>query len=249
MAVFAKTCIVAAALACGLSFAQDAKPSPQREDREVQLPVYVRRASIGVSLSIVPTLSVFNDSMTQSLTSSDISWSTTGHKPRVGFGIVTQVALSNRFAVAANPLYRKFGYEMTTSMTTNSVTTKMHEDTRARLIDVPVTLRFYTKSRMDPGPRGFIEVGGALRNVTRIRTQIDHTDADGDNTCCDSTPATPSHRSIRGLVAGFGLQFIDPVGVRVVPEVRYTRWLAETFNTYSTRTSRNQIEIVLSLTF
>lgn len=243
--------MLVAALACGVGLAQDRTPSRTQEETVVKTPVYVRRASLGVSLSIVPMSLVREDSLRQTTTNpaGELSWSTKARKSRVGYGIVTQVVLSNRFAVAASPLIRRFGYEMDTTMTAFSVTSRQHEDTRARLIDVPVTLRFYTKSRFDPGPRGFIEIGGALRNVTRIRTQISTTAPDGTVGCCDNTPATPAHRSIKGAVAGAGLQFIDPVGVRVVPEVRYTRWFGNTFNTYSTTTQKNQVEVILSLTF
>ena len=48
---------------------------------------------------------------------------------------------------------------------------------------------------------------------------------------------------------GIGGQFIDPIGIRLVPEVRYTRWFAEPFNKFTTATKRYQIEIGLSLTF
>jgi hypothetical protein len=60
---------------------------------------------------------------------------------------------------------------------------------------------------------------------------------------------TPANSQVRGAVAGFGAQFIDPLGIRVVPEVRYTRWFAEPFNQFTTRTKRHQIEIIFSLTF
>jgi hypothetical protein len=46
-----------------------------------------------------------------------------------------------------------------------------------------------------------------------------------------------------------GLQLIDPFGIRVVPEVRYTRWLDDMFYYQSTITQRNQIEAVISLSF
>ncbi len=44
-------------------------------------------------------------------------------------------------------------------------------------------------------------------------------------------------------------QLIDEVGIRVVPGVRYTRWMGETFKSPATATQRNQIEAMISLTF
>jgi hypothetical protein len=35
----------------------------------------------------------------------------------------------------------------------------------------------------------------------------------------------------------------------VIPGVRYTRWMGETFNAFSTSTRRNQVEAMISLSF
>jgi len=274
MAVSARICVLAAVLAGGFGFAQDSKDSKDSKDtkdtkassapaKKEKPPVYVRRASAGVSLSVLVLTAAHNRSDSTSTTSPAVAtnWDTTARKQRVGYGITTQVRLTNRFAVVASPLFRKFGYEMTTivtkgtvattaTATTTTTTTTTNEDTRATFIDVPVAVRFYTKSALQPGPRVFFDAGGVMRNVTRIRTGTNTTGNDGVLICCtNTTPATPSHRSVRGAVAGFGVQLIDPVGIRVVPEVRYTRWLADTFNAYTTRTQRNQIEATISLTF
>jgi hypothetical protein len=48
---------------------------------------------------------------------------------------------------------------------------------------------------------------------------------------------------------GAGVQLIDPVGIRVVPEVRYTRWLNPLIDDYTAHSQRNQVEGSLSLTF
>ena len=54
---------------------------------------------------------------------------------------------------------------------------------------------------------------------------------------------------LRGATAGVGLQLVDPIGVRVVPEVRYTRWFGSVFDNRATRSRPDQVEFVLSLTF
>jgi hypothetical protein len=94
-----------------------------------------------------------------------------------------------------------------------------------------------------------VEGGAAIRRVSRVSTATDTTINDGTLSCCDNTPAPVARRQVRGLVAGAGLQFIDPVGVRVVPEVRYTRWTGTPFDSPSLSIQRNQIEAVISLTF
>jgi len=251
MLIQAKAGVLFVCLSGGVLFAQGEKPSSSPAP-EVRKPVnYVRRASAGVTLSVLGLSMVPPGGLTTSKTSPavDTDYSTTGASQRIGGGVTAQAVITNRFAVSASLLLRRIGYEMSTTVYTTTTITATHEDTRARLIDVPVVLRYYFKDRQEPGPRWFVESGGALRKVSRDRTSIDTTDKEGTNTCCQVTPATLSRRSVRGIVAGAGLQLIDPIGVRVVPEVRYTRWTADVFSSLSTRTRRDQVEAIISLTF
>ena len=110
-------------------------------------------------------------------------------------------------------------------------------------------VRFYSKGRHVPGPRWFIEGGGAYRDATNIRTSISATDVNGNVTCCTDTPTVPAHKSSVGPAVGAGFQLIDPLGIRVIPEVRYTRWINPIFDGVTTHTQRNQIEIALTLGF
>jgi hypothetical protein len=251
MLIQAKAGVLFVCLSGGVLFAQGEKPSSSPAP-EVRKPVnYVRRASAGATLSVLGLSMVPPGGLTTSKTSPavDTDYSTTGASQRIGGGVTAQAVITNRFAVSASLLLRRIGYEMSTTVYTTTTITATHEDTRARLIDVPVVLRYYFKDRQEPGPRWFVESGGALRKVSRDRTSIDTTDKEGTNTCCQVTPATLSRRSVRGIVAGAGLQLIDPIGVRVVPEVRYTRWTADVFSSLSTRTRRDQVEAIISLTF
>ena len=78
---------------------------------------------------------------------------------------------------------------------------------------------------------------------------MDSTDASSVVTCCTSVPTVVTHHSALGYVVGAGLQFIDPFGIRVVPEIRYTRWMQEIFNNLSTHTQQNQLEANITLSF
>jgi hypothetical protein len=186
------------------------------------------------------------------------AYTTKGASQRIGYGITGQVVITNHFAVTAGALLHRIGYQFTTAVTTGTptfsggitfATTSTHEDTRARLIEIPFLVRYYGKSRHEKGARWFVEGGGAWREVNNIKTSIDATDANGSVTCCTSTPAQPAHHNSRGFAAGAGLQLIDPVGIRVVPEVRYTHWVSPIFNNQTTHMQANQVEACLSLTF
>jgi hypothetical protein len=178
-----------------------------------------------------------------------------------GYGLTGQVRITPHFSVDLGALYRRAGYQYTVTVatTTNTVlngvvsstttTTATHQDINARFFDFPLTGRYYSGSKHPNGPRWFAEAGGAWRWATGIRTSTDTTDADGVNTCCTFTPVVPNHRSAIGLVAGVGLQFIDPLGIHVVPEIRYTRWIEQIFENSSTHMQQNQLDASISLTF
>jgi hypothetical protein len=156
---------------------------------------------------------------------------------------------------------RRIGYQMTTTVSTTTfnnlnginypviTTTSTHEDTRARLIDIPFLVRYYGTGKRPGSPRWFLEAGGAWRLSNNIRTSTDNTDATGIITCCTHTPTTPLHRSGIGMAAGAGMQFVDEFGIHVVPEVRYTRWVNPIFKNVTTNTEQNQVEAAVSLTF
>jgi Outer membrane protein beta-barrel domain len=186
---------------------------------------------------------------------------TTGSSSRIGYGLIGQVRITNHFSIDVNPLYRRIGYQFTNTVTStttsilNGITTSTtgvittHEDNRAHLVDIPVVLRYYGSPRRPRGPRWFLEAGGAWRVATGIRTSTDVTNTSDVNTCCTFTPTTPAHRSAIGVVAGAGFQFIDPLGIHVVPEVRYTRWEEAIFDNLTTTMRGNQLEATISLSF
>lgn len=256
-----KVRVVVASLAAVAACAQT-KTQPPPAQMEVLKPgTFVRRFSIGVSLSVMglPTVPKGDANIITTNPAADSLYSTTDASKRVGFGATAQVAITERFAVSGSVLIRKVGYKKNSDIyrgTDNPLTIAdertyvvQNEDTRARFMDIPVTVRYYFKDRHVSGPRGFVEGGAAIRRVSRVSTATDTTINNGDLSCCDNTPAPIARRQVHGLVAGAGLQFIDPVGVRVVPEVRYTRWSGTPFDSPSLSIQRNQIEAVISLTF
>jgi hypothetical protein len=223
---------------------------------------FVRRFSIGATLSVVglSLVSGSTNTVTNSTTVSTM-YDTTPASSRIGYGITAQVAVTDRFAVAFGGYLRKAGYTLDTTITTTTETslngvltstsssTSTHEDTRAILYDIPIVLRYYSKSRHAPGARWFVEAGGAYRDGTHFRTSVSATDASGNVTCCTNVSAVNQRHDSEGAVAGAGFQLIDPVGIRVIPEVRYTRWINQIFDGVTTHTQRNQIEVALTLAF
>src|SRR5262249_34864321 len=128
-------------------------------------------------------------------------------------------------------------------------TTTADEDTRTRLIDIPILLRYYNIGRHTPGPRWFVEGGAEWRKTNNLRSSLATTDANGTTSCCTSAPGVPARNNAKGVVSGAGVQLIDPLGIRVVPEVRYTRWFDSIFNATTTNMQRNEVTASFSLTF
>ena len=242
------------ALACPL-WAQDA---PQEEEYEVQT-AYVRRLSVGVTGTAI-ALMLLRGGVEEFQSLDPVLYSKYETNPKehyVGGGLNLQLALFDRWTLNGNWLYKTAEYESfktflagvddPKTVRDERVSSGETEVTKARYFDFPVLLRRYNIGRFEYGNRWFIEGGPSLRYVSKIRTKRELNPAEGDNTT-DYTPA--GHRkSLLGVTAGFGGQFIDPVGVRLIPEVRYTRWLGATFDAPPTRSRRDQLEFLISISF
>jgi len=237
---------------------QSASTAPSSLDQGT----FVRRVSGGATLSVLGlTLIPKRTSTVNTSVALVTSYTTDDASGRIGYGLMGQVALTDHFAVTVDGLLRHIGYTLstTTTVTKNTVTngvitptstsTGTHEDTRARLIDIPAVVRFYNLGRHTRGTRWFLEAGGAWRQAGSIRTSLSSTDGSGNVTCCTNTPAEPAHRNAKGAVAGFGVLFIDAFGIHVAPEVRYTRWMSPIFEELTTDTRRNEITAGFTISF
>jgi hypothetical protein len=236
-------------------FAQDPAPAVVAEE-----PVYVRRFSLGGTFTVQGLGLLRGGALTTTSTDPvlETQSNTQAKAHRYGGGVAMQILLTEHVALNLGLLYRKVEYVADTAYLAgvdnpNTIIderqiTTISEWTRSTLFDLPLLVRYYKKSRYDPGGRWFVELGGTVRDVRRIRTNRETISATGVLTA-DNNPAQPSNIRAPGATAGIGMQFIDPVGIRVIPQVRYTRWLGSTFDSLSTRSNRNQVEFLISFTF
>ncbi len=266
----AKVWVLCACLSGGVLLGQtnpapsssDSSPKPAPAKAKFKEESYVRRFSIGITGSVMGLAPIRKDSDdvttdVNSATTLEVAHNTVGMSQRLGFGLTGQVAVTDHFAINVAAIVRKVGYTLDTTQTTTTIkgltittnTISSHEDTRARFLDFPVTIRYYNKNRHDPGPRVFFEIGGALRKVNHLNTFTNNTDTEGNLTCCTVNPSPTAHSTAKGAVGGFGVYLIDPVGIRVIPEIRYTRWMNDIFNANTTRMQRNQVEAIISFSF
>jgi hypothetical protein len=228
------------------------EPLPER--------TYVRRFSLAGTITVLGFGLVPKGSSNPVITSPpvDALYTTTSTSRRFGYGATAQLAVSERWAVAFGGYLRRLGYTMSRDIYTgvdnpstvedDRVHTNINENTKARLMDFMGVLRYYGKDRHEPGARWFLEGGAAVRRAYQIETVTDTTVGNAD-TVYDHTPTSPAHQYVKGLVVGAGVQAVDDVGIRVVPEVRYTRWLASPFQNLTTNVRRDQLEAIISIGF
>jgi hypothetical protein len=243
---FAACCVLAGWLAAPCS-AQGQAGGPSETGS------FFGRLSVGARVSVL-----FNDLMnTESLTHSTSSpvlkttTQTTSTSNQLGAGGALELALLDRLSLAAEVLYRKAGYKSSLEIvegSDNPKTTRNFERTRADYWDLPLTLRLYDAPRQERRSRAFLDLGFAIRRVSNVRTFSEFLRP--DNTSSQSeAPANPRHRSLPGVVLGGGFQLVTSAPVKVVPQIRLTRWLGSTFDAPPTQSRRNQFEFVLGIAF
>lgn len=160
-----------------------------------------------------------------------------------------------RWALGIDAMFRKAGYDeqviVQTQVATGQTPTLRSRDyqrTRAHFWDIPVVVR-YTKWQQDGfRPRVTGMAGVSTRFVTNIESFRESVN-DKNQLTQTSAPITPANRNVRGATAGLGIEWRDEIGVRLSIEGRYTRWQKDVFNFGPTRTTRNQVEILLGFSF
>ncbi len=235
-----------------------AQPARAQEERQRE-PVYVRRISLGVT-GIGQPRNVIGGGKSEQVTTSPPLDTTVTTSPKAHYtagGALLQLAIFEKWAVNIGSIYRTAEFtsdKIILAGTDNPNTVKdertqtgISDTTKARYFDFPMLVRRYNLERRERGHRWFVEAGPSLRWVSKIRTSRAITYPNGD-TATESSP-TPYRKSIVGGTAGIGGQFIDPIGVRVIPEVRYTRWFGATFDSLGLHSRRDQVEIIISISF
>ena len=253
--------------ACLLATAAASAQQPDEAEEENFGPIYVRRFSAGAKFVYLPLKALTNQPVSTNVTDNVLFNAISNpESDRFGYGLTTQVAINNHWAVSVEAFTHKVKYSEFRDINTfiidpfdmvllESQLETQEEVTTARLWDIPVLLRYYTKGRRERGPRVFFEGGFIIRNVTNVKSSVGTTftttnpDVEDTMDCCDTTPITPANSPSLGGTAGMGFQLIDDVGIRVVPGVRYTRWFNNAFDSPPTRSEQHQAEISIALTF
>jgi opacity protein-like surface antigen len=177
---------------------------------------------------------------------SEVKW-TSG---RFGAGPSLELRLLDRISLGLDLLHRGTAYrqEATIKRTGGGEDVRITEKTRAGSWEGSAIARFGVGYQRWGGFRYFAGAGVAVRTLSGIRTTTERQGL-GDANCCDETPVRPAHRNALGFVASAGLRLRDDVGIKIIPEVRYTHWRDRSFDTFPVRSNPNQIEVVIGIVF
>jgi hypothetical protein len=169
----------------------------------------------------------------------------------LGGGVAAYFYLTSTLSLNLDFIYRRTGYDASRVLN-DAYTTSYYSRTRANYFDFPLLARYHSRYSLLHSSV-FVEGGGTARFVEQITTSttVDTTvNAALVSDCCTEIPDRPSHRLVAGPTVGLGLRIPrDEIGVQIVPEIRYTRWLENTFSAVPTMSNRNQAEVLLSITF
>jgi hypothetical protein len=166
---------------------------------------------------------------------------------QVGGGAILNVRLFRGYWISLGSIYRFTGYDATDTLNDVNGTTNI-ERSRVRLLDFPVMVR-YSGRKWNPSKYTFYELGGVMRRSISLQTTTNSIDQVTGELGPGPTTGTNYKHSVMGVLAGAGLIGKDDFGIIVSPEIRYTRWLGQTFNSPIVGSQRNQLELTVSFGF
>ncbi len=200
---------------------------------------------VGLSGSYTPFRLVSVSTSTNSTTGESVS--SMAANGQVGGGVNLNLRVFGNFWVNAGGVYRFGGYD-TNDYINNTAGNVYIQRTRARLLDFPLLVR-YADSRFRWNKYSFYELGGAVRYATSIKTTNAAVNGEGTYFCCAPASTTQVRRMIEGVVVGTGVVGKDDFGIKVAPEVRYVRWMGDTFRAPTLVSQRDQLEVVITFGF
>jgi hypothetical protein len=259
--------VLAASLLAGSCFAADDQGNANTgtpQDKQKKTPKQLVSSSVKASETPIPRiwigltgsytplklLNASNAGLTNSTTGENIS--AIGAQGQAGGGLTVNARIYHSFWLSLGAIYRFTGYDWMDNVNDINGDVFVYRS-RARLIDFPVLVR-YNGRKWNVSKYTFYELGGVLRDAISNKTTSNWSDYDslGLGPSPEGNP-TIYKRNVIGAVAGAGVIGKDDFGIIVSPEIRYTRWMGDTFSSPAglnvLSSQRNQLEITVSFGF
>lgn len=222
--------------------------------REDEHPKFWSRFSAGARFTVLAMDNMSSGIVTSSPNSSTaVSQTLAPGTTRFGGGLTVEYAARPQVLVSVDVLYSWFSY--TSNLTTNvtaadgtSQITSTNEATGARYWDLPILARYTTRPARIASARFFMGGGVSFRRASNVKTSTLTLNADGSESA-SQTPRTLTNLTIYGVEATAGVRVKDEFGIKVTPEVRYIRWLNDLFSGWPAQQRRNELQVVVGLTF
>ncbi|MGA2268443.1 MAG: outer membrane beta-barrel protein [Bryobacteraceae bacterium] len=246
---FLKTAALVWMLPAACLFAQDDADVPT-----------IRRPSIGVRFQYTLTRLFETSSATASTTQPIADYNYSGSSSSRGVVLTPNLEyrLTNKLSVGLEFQFHHAQYTQVTQIRTgkpdpnspidNRKVTTVTQTTTASYWELPLLAHYYGLRRHGLLSRVYLSAGPVYRRVANIRTGNTYQNADG-TTNYNEIPATPDRTNQFGAVAGVGFRLVDDFRIKVMPEVRFTRWLNTTFHGPAYRSEVNQGTVGIGLSF
>jgi opacity protein-like surface antigen len=161
-------------------------------------------------------------------------------------GPAVELRLPAGFGVEADALYRHFRFNSSATLV-DAISTL---STTGSAWEFPILL----KKRFMGGPiRPFVAAGVSFDKVTGLSQTVSTLSLNRITTTSNSNPAELKDDFSSGFTIGGGVE-VKALLIRVTPEIRYTRWGTQHFNSIiqpggSVSSNLNQAEFLVGLTF
>jgi hypothetical protein len=237
-------------------------PPASQADGTGESTVHLRRVAVGLHARFFPMRSMSimgsNETMSTSYVSNqayDFDYNTGSTSPFYSGGATVEYTLGPRTSFVVEGLFSQlrftqnidayWGVDNPETATDDRTHQSGVQSTNARLWDLPLMVRHKGVRSSGLLSHLFVAGGATDRFISNIRTTTDTT-LNGTTTTT-RTPLGASKKNLLGVVVGVGFQFIDDFGIRITPEVRYTRWAGRTFDSNSAMSPANQLEVGISI--
>lgn len=256
MRLLAAACLAAASAPAqtttSTSDSQQQEPATFLEQKE-------RRFHFGARARFIPLNLLRKGEVTTITETPPIEWEAKLDRkvPILGYGVTAEVQITTSFGIAADLLYHKVRYEMLNNIRVgvrNPASTidtrpvvQIREKTRAQFIDLPVIVRWRPTDEYGDPARWFLGLGPTVRQARNVRTTNEQTQPRIDNPFNNNV--APFTKHIYGATVAAGITAKDDFGIRITPEVRYTRWVGQNFSNFAARTNRHQLQVLIGITF
>ncbi len=219
-----------------------------------------RKYNFGIRVDYIP-FRMFNTSTATASTTSpiaDYTYTGSTKSPKIAFGPVFEMRLTKHLSIGGELSFHHAKYAQITQKrsgrkdpnagTDARPVATFTENTKATYWDIPVIVRYRTliDKRV---VRSFYPLAGVVfRHVGHVSTSNEIVNADA-STDYNEIKAKASHGNQIGFTAGIGYRFVDELGIKIVPEIKFTRWMNHTFEGLSYNSNQNQAQVGVGITF